>query len=65
MINWKTAIGITLLMIASIQLLKIKDYYLPAQIPYGQLLSMTAFMATVIAATVLLVIGIIRRHQRV
>jgi hypothetical protein len=63
MINWKTTIGLTLLMIASIELLKIKDHYLPAQIPSGQLFSMSAFLATVIIATVLLVMGV-RRSQR-
>ncbi len=64
MINWKTSIGLTLFMIASVEFLTIKDHYLPARIPSGQLLSMTGFMLTVVIATVLIVVGMKRSYRR-
>lgn len=60
MINWKTSIGISLLMIAGIELLKIKDYFNPERVTQLVILLIGAFIITTAVATVLLVKGLKR-----
>ena len=66
MINWKTCIGSSLLMIAGIELLKIKDYYHPEKITPLLIGLIVAFALSLITAVFLILSGLgIRRPRHV
>lgn len=63
MINWKTSIGLSLLMIAGIELLKIKDYFNPEKVTQLVVFLTGAFVITISVATLLLVKGLKRNYH--
>jgi hypothetical protein len=64
MINWKTFLGLTLLPLAGIMILEIKDFYPHEQMKYALQRFEVAFLLTIITAIVLLVQGIRNRRVR-
>jgi hypothetical protein len=58
MINWKTCIGLSLLMIAAIEFLKIKDHYHPDRITPSLVVLMIAFVLSVAISTFLILCGL-------
>jgi len=64
MINWKTSVGISLLMIAGIEFLKIKDHFNPERVTQLVIFLISGFILTTAIATVLLVKGLKRNYHR-
>ncbi|HTE31518.1 MAG TPA: hypothetical protein VK666_14150 [Chryseolinea sp.] len=62
MINWKTAIGLSLLIFAAIELLTIKDNFHPDRSTFSVLI--IGFVQSMIIATVLIMQGVKRNLQR-
>ncbi len=64
MLNWKTTIGLTLLLLSSVEFLIIRDHYHPHRsLRIDQLFSITGFIITIFIAAVLVITGM-RRSSR-
>jgi hypothetical protein len=64
MINWKTCIGLSLFMIAAIELLNIRDIYHPDRITSSLIFLMIGFVLSVIIAAFLVLLGMRGNWQR-